>query len=377
MNVSQTIVDMAGHGTVSPPGIVMASDVMDMNKLRHYVNQGHVTQSDSHDGSLSLYKYSRNAQMNWMWDDVTMGARGLIVNNDTGELVARGFNKFFTFEQLIQLDYNTGLDDTALVMPKMDGSLGIAYVHNGQWNVATAGSLNSEQAQHATTIIREKYGDMSPIDGYTMCFEIIYPDNRIITNYGDCDDIVLLGGADQYGRWINPDVFDDCGFTGEVVSVTKDTVGNILHSPDPEDTSEGFVMRTNNGVLIKYKHPSYLTMHAARFHITYSGIVEWLRTGTTERHIEVIPDEFQDSVRKIAQSIEDDYRNILRTIDAYIDKVNAHAGDTRKEKALWINENIPRQYRGWVLNTLFSPQNREKMDKSIWTSVTPSGNLKL
>lgn len=62
--------------------------------------------------------------------------------------------------------------------------------------IATRGSFTSEQAGHATAVLHTCYPRFEPPEGLTVLFEIVYPGNRIIVDYCDTDDLVLLGAVD-------------------------------------------------------------------------------------------------------------------------------------------------------------------------------------
>src|SRR5690606_32826127 len=62
--------------------------------------------------------------------------------------------------------------------------------------VATRGSLSSEQAKRAEQILT-KY-DMTEIPtNFTILAEIIYPENKIVVNYGNEEKLVVLGAYDR------------------------------------------------------------------------------------------------------------------------------------------------------------------------------------
>ena len=47
------------------------------------------------------FKYNINTTFNQLWDDVTINARGIAFDKDTGEIVARPFRKFFNHTELM------------------------------------------------------------------------------------------------------------------------------------------------------------------------------------------------------------------------------------------------------------------------------------
>ncbi len=70
------------------------------------------------------------------------------------------------------------------VYEKMDGSLGILYWIDDKPFLATRGAFESEQAIKGTELLR-KHQNLNKLNrNYTYLFEIIYPSNRIVVDYG-------------------------------------------------------------------------------------------------------------------------------------------------------------------------------------------------
>ena len=104
---------------------------------------------------LSIVSYTKHAQIDREWNEVTMNCRGIIFDNRDYTILYRGFEKFFNQEEL------EGLGIKVPELPfeafeKLDGSLGIMYFVNDVPYIATKGSFQSEQAIHATKIVQER-----------------------------------------------------------------------------------------------------------------------------------------------------------------------------------------------------------------------------
>jgi len=137
---------------------------------------------------LLLFNYTAKAQYEGRWNFFERVSRGLITNRKTGEIVARPFDKFFNWGEGDR--YTSAKIRT--VTEKMDGSLGILYRHNGNYCIATRGSFDSEQAKWATEYLQRNYDLTNFQKQFTLLFEIIYPENRVVVNYGQCKDLILL-----------------------------------------------------------------------------------------------------------------------------------------------------------------------------------------
>jgi RNA ligase len=82
------------------------------------------------------------------------------------------------------------------VYDKLDGSLGILYFYDDKPYIATRGSFTSEQAERANKIFQKKYSHLHFNKEHTYLFEIIYPENRIVVDYGAKEDLILLAVLD-------------------------------------------------------------------------------------------------------------------------------------------------------------------------------------
>lgn len=353
------------------PRRVFLSDVIDVDSLNKRVYDRHITKKESPDGQLSIYKYSKIVGTRVDWDEVNILTRGLIVDNNTGEIVSRGFNKFFTIEQLNRFGIDVDTSENSIVTPKEDGSLGIAYHHNGQWGIATQSSFTSEQAIHATQLFRTRYGDIEPPrDGTTMLFEIIYPENRIVTKYNNVDTLILIGGADKYGRWVNPDTID---FDGDRVTTSSMTVGDMLSIPDPNDTREGFIARTESGLLVKHKFDSYLKLHKAKYSMTPLFVWEMMSTGKLDDTLADTPDEFQQEMMDIANVIDAKRKSIMDDVTRVISSIPQ--GSDRKHTALWINEKTCKgPVRKLCFMSAVDKRNDIENSEAMWNAVRPKNN---
>ena len=66
-------------------------DVLDMNdNIKAVKQEGY---------NITSYNFNRNAFNHGIWDSITTKARGLFINNNTSEIVARGYDKFFNINE--------------------------------------------------------------------------------------------------------------------------------------------------------------------------------------------------------------------------------------------------------------------------------------
>src|SRR5688572_28380108 len=142
---------------------------------------------------LLIFNYNTMAQYAENWTFFGRVSRGLIINHKTGEIVARAFDKFFNWGQA-----NNTTASLVTIMEKVDGSLGVLYRVDSEYRIATRGSFDGRQALWATEFLQAHYDLTGLPNELTLLFEIVYPDNRIVVNYGSREDLVLLAARNRF-----------------------------------------------------------------------------------------------------------------------------------------------------------------------------------
>lgn len=250
-------------GTPAPSRQPRLSDLIDGATLDRAIDEGLVSVRSA--GGLRILNYTARATYSRTWNAATLLCRGLIVDT-AGRVMARPFPKFFNADEP---DAPPIPQDVPMVVTeKLDGSLGIAYHHpDGGIRVATRGSLDSEQAVEASRIWRDKYRRVRFGREITPLFEIIYPSNRIVVDYGDRRDLVLLAVIDiRTGADLPLGCLD---WPGPVAGQHEfESFSELAHSVSAgsESGREGYVVRFDTGagvphVRFKFKFPEYVVAH--------------------------------------------------------------------------------------------------------------------
>jgi RNA ligase len=283
--------------TFEPPHLY---DLVRQDELQWLTINDYLREAQHPTEPLALLNYTDRAQTKpELFDQVPSLnlCRGLIYNTTDGTVAARPFHKFWNYGQAQAA--KIGLNDTVTVTDKVDGSLGIMYREpsSGKWAIATRGSFDSEQALHATKLLQTRYDGFEPADlEYTLLFEIVYPDNRIVVDYGLLDDLILLGSVSMKdGTVIGATLTHRTdNWPGLHASEWEDQkLGTVLAAP-PRPNAEGFVLRrvmTND--LVKVKQEDYLELHRIVFGLSTRRIYEAVVAGRTlEDILAPLPDEF-------------------------------------------------------------------------------------
>ena len=328
---------------------------MDIGLLQKMVNDKLITVAKHPSEDLFIYNYTSRVQYDKIWNEATMMSRGLIldINNN---IVARPFKKFFNLDEINKNDLP---NEPFEVLEKLDGSLGILYWINEIPHITTRGNFESKQSVIATKILHEKYsGSFKRLEkNKTYLFEIIFPENRIVVDYGDLEDILLIGIIDNE--------------TGSDYQLDKTLGFNIVKHIDginnfdelkkmENDVDEGFVIKFKNGLRIKLKFTEYVKLHRIVTGISNVAIWRYLSEGKKlDEVLERVPDELYHWVKSTKEDLERSYSEILEQCNLDYKELN-----TTKETALYYQT---KQYP----SVLFSMLNKKNIEPIIWRIVRP------
>lgn len=280
------------------------SNFVEKEKL---VNDGLLSKSEYQ--NLILYNYTEKCTFDKVWNNYTSSSRGTIFDKNTGEIVARAFDKFFNVEEMPETyAQNLPLHLSFTAAEKADGSLGIPYKHKGQWCMATRGSFYSDQAKYATEHLIPKYNFDCVPDDVTPLFEIIYPENRIIVKYEDKRELVLLSVLEkQSGKDWSYEKIQALGEqlgcrVAERYSYTLEEMFKLQKTIDWQ--TEGWVVLFENGLRVKIKGADYLRIAKYKSNLTPLTVWEGKMEGTFDKYIHEIPEEIRGEAEELMKYIE-------------------------------------------------------------------------
>lgn len=353
-------------------------ELLPPQELAAALDAGHVSRKAHPELPLSIYTYTRTCQYERVWNQVTTRCRGLVADDATGEIVALPLPKFFNVgEHEAGRPYAPALPDEPFeVYDKVDGSLAVVFHYAGRWRVASKGSFISTQATWAQRLLDGK--DTSALlPGVTYLAEILYPQNRIVVDYGDRRDLVLLAAFAKDGTEVPlAQAAADWQGIGSVVTVWPAVPlaellalaeANQLPGGRPAEgtDAEGFVLRFESGVRAKAKLSEYIRLHKVLTGVTerdiwrshgiqrFAGLpakqlaqalgcsaseIEASGGKPLDTLLEQVPDEFDAWVREVIARIEKDVTDRERAIDEGYQSLSHLAGDrgafARAAKAL-------------------------------------------
>ncbi|RSS53570.1 polynucleotide kinase [Streptomyces sp. WAC07061] len=378
-------------------------------ELADAIDAGHVSRKRHPELPLSIYTYTRTAQYEQVWNAVTTRCRGLVADDETGAVVALPLPKFFNVgEHTSGRPYAPVLpDETFEVYDKVDGSLAVVFHYADHWRVASKGSFISSQAAWAQRLLDTR--DTSAlVPGTTYLAEMLYPQNRIVVDYGDRRDLVLLAAfgpdgaevplAEAAGHWQG---------IGSVVRVWPAMPLDELLALAESNTlpgggsaagteAEGFVLRFASGVRAKAKLSEYVRLHKLLTGVTERdvwrshGIQRFAGTSVKrlaqglglsvaelqgvrskggrplDELLEQVPDEFDAWVREVIEGLEAEFTRRERAVDEAFDSLAHLAGD-RAAFARAVRE-VP---DGTIRSAVFLRLDGRSTELVSWRAVRP------
>jgi T4 RnlA family RNA ligase len=336
---------------------------INLEKIDQLITEGYITKRPHSSGELFIYNYTAKAQYDRLWTPETMQCRGLILDRD-GAIMSRPLSKFFNLQE-----HKEAIPaEPFTIYEKLDGSLGILYWYQDQPYIASRGSFNSDQAIKASQILMSLYPQAIPLlnKSLTYLFEIIYPANRIVVDYGTFEGLVLLAIIDtESGQEHEIESFTHLGFPiAKKYDGLKDldAITNLN-----EQNQEGFVIRFASGLRLKFKFSDYVKLHRVLTQVTSKVIWEMLRDNTPFKDIlERVPDEFYNWVKETKATLIAQYQQIEDAAKADFERIVAVVDRRdRKEMAKHIltcqNHTI-----------LFSLLDGKDYSDYIWRSIKPA-----
>lgn len=355
------------------------ADIAPLQQWRDMENDGYISKRPHPDGDLFIYNYTAKTQHTHVWNDVTLSSRGLIVDAE-GTIVSRPFTKFFNYGELNDNDKNTLLtsDSTISVHDKLDGSLGISFVNPAtqRIEIASRGSFTSVMALQATKIHQDSYENLWDADpDYTYLFEIITPETKVVLNYGDMEDIVLLGKINidtgvsvplsevTEWKWRRAETFDST------------SLSDALQLP-PRENAEGVVIHFHDtDQRIKVKQDDYVKAHSNLVRLSTKRVWEAMRDNTFDDLVDSAEEEFKPQLLKVRdafdtqqKNLKNDYKKRFEEVKNSIPEGMTNKGDIAKH----VNSTVPARDAKIFLAMLFS-NNDVPLNKVVFTSIQPKG----
>jgi hypothetical protein len=229
--------------------------------------------------------------------------RGIVFDFE-GNLVAKGFPKFFNYREHAETSLLPDGEFEATV--KMDGHLGIIFAYAGKLFVTTRGSFVSSTSKVAARMLadyskKNNWQKNYPQD-LTTLVEIIHPATRVLTEYGERKEFVIIGAFDRV-------TLEDYRYAGLAalgqklgLPVTEMVTGRSL----PEivasmkdraiKNQEGYVVTFPGGLRVKLKFETYIAK-MIESKISYAYLMKKFVSGRLKETVELLDEEILETAK--------------------------------------------------------------------------------
>lgn len=335
-----------------------------MAKLDYYVGNNLIVKNKHPEHDIWILNYSPKATYHKQWDQYTLSCRGLVIDAE-GNIIARAFEKFFNIEEIPVENIPTDVEFD--VFEKVDGSLGILFYYNCEWILASRGSFASDQAIMAWDMLNKDYLKILN-KKFTYLFEIIYPENRIVIDYGNKKDLVLLAAVETSTGFemLHEDLTINYAEYFTIVKKYK-FEGNVTELKNLfEENREGFVVSYMNGFKMKVKFEEYIRLHRILTNVSTKTVWEHLKNKYDFNElIDRVPDEFYDWVKKTIKELTEDYERIeYKALKEFYQLYHVEKLTDRK---LFAEKAKESEYR----SILFNLYTGKSYSEIIWDTVRP------
>lgn len=242
------------------------------------------------DYNLISLNFNREAFNKKKWNDLTIKARGLFVDRDSGEVKIRSYNKFFNFgERHVNLGYLHKYATYPIrVFKKYNGFLGLASVIDGDV-VLTSKSVTSGKYKDifqsiwdkVESGVKELLKQTMIENNCTAVFEVVSPEyDPHIIKY-DKEHLYLLDFIEnkldidthnidlEFSENLMKKVeFSSTIFTKKELITKLENYNELYNFLDEKAKSleefEGYVLCDNSGLMFKFKLPYYMLWKGRR-----------------------------------------------------------------------------------------------------------------
>ena len=315
-----------------------------MTKLINFINQNEnwekLLQAPpyclhiKHDGEYVLIKY--DGVLTDFSFELCKEARGIIIKkdeNNTWYIVARGFDKFFNYNEIYS-DLNKIDWNNCTVSEKIDGTNIRIYMNDGYWHVSTLGCVNAFAAEFINGItygelvnqacggtIENLTNQLSPF--YCYYFELTGP-NKSVINYGSKPTLWYLGRRNlvNFKEDFSKITFKDLDIHYPRIFDIKSLQACIKNTEEMSGNEEGYVVTSVDDAgeahRIKIKGAEYLRLHKIRCNgvITVNRAISMWRDNTLDDYISTYPEykEFIDKIFSIIKNLSEQMEQAYNSI---------------------------------------------------------------
>ena len=292
-------------------------------------------------------------------DAIRRECRGLIFSLN-GKLLSRPYHKFFNVgERTETLPENFNLDEPHVILEKLDGSMIRPFIVDDSYRLGTKMGITDVAMQAEVWLADHDNYDKFILDcisnDRTPIFEWCSRKQRIVIDY-PTDRLVLTAIRFNFtGEYYNFSDLNDmaANYNLDVVKQYPGTVNNmesLMAETHDLQGQEGWVIRFDDGHMMKLKASEYVTIHKAKDNILREkGVIEML---IDEKSDDVKPFLIEEDRKRVEDYENSFWAGVQSTISAWKyandQRHRQFSNDNRKGFALEIAPHIDSNLRSAI-----------------------------
>jgi RNA ligase len=307
--------------------------------------------------------------------------RGIIFDSVTGDIIRRPFHKFFNVNERDETqDHRIDLSRDHRILEKLDGSMIAPFLVNGEmiWGTKMGAT---DVAKPVEEFVKnnpqyERFARALIIHGVTPIFEWCSRKQRIVLDYKEDQLILTAARTLRTGKYYTyaaltaqAEVFDIPVVRTWNLQMDNKTMRSFLEYVHDLEDLEGFVVRFDDGHMLKLKCHWYLQIHKAKEAILQDrNIVELI----LEEHLDDIkahlPAEDRDRLSLFEAEVNFHVIAQARDIEYHLDWLRDNKID-RKTFALEHSDRVDGLSRPIVFKNFDGDINFEKILEDVKNTI--------
>ncbi|MFW6219948.1 MAG: hypothetical protein ACOC33_03830 [bacterium] len=346
---------------------------VDWDILKSYINNNLIIANKHPDYDLYTLLYTPKVVSKNLWDLYTLSSNGLVIDSE-GNVIGRPFKKIRNLEDYVC--YEIPITEEFDVSEKLDGSQILLFYYKkfDEWLISSKKSFINDHTKQATKLFDVKlFNNLNKEDTYI--FELIYPENKKIVNYGNIRKLVLIGcinsefGIEQYQEDLKG-YYSKYFKTVNKINIRTLKELNTLKTQNSEN-KEGVVVRFINGFRVKLLFDEYNELNSIISNINNIVIWEKLKNNYDFHKLDSkTSKDLYAQIRHIIDSLNHQYNDIER--EALKEFINIFHNKNIKDRNEFAKEAIksPNVHR----KILFDLYDKKAYGDTIWELIKPEYN---
>lgn len=295
--------------------------------------------------------------------------RSVVIDLEAEAIVIAPFRKFRNLNECPENDIKIVTEEiknarTVEITNKLDGSMQCLRWYNGDYFMTGSQALDPDKSWRLAdgiSRLTNKYKVMAKEnENLTFIFEYIsLADAHVVKYTKEQEGLYLIGIRDVYtGRQYSYKEISDFATKydipmTEIFDKTFDEVLNDIRTIKSDDM-EGFVVNID-GHMIKVKGDDYVQIHKVLSKISSINlIIKSIAEDTIDDLYSKVPAAYKPRVRTVEKIV----RKYISDMELEVNDWYAKAPKAdRKEFMIWIDNNIPNKFKGYVRNKYLGIEN--------------------